>query len=507
MTFRDLLGSALAGLSQQKLRTSLTLAGVTLGAMLLFCSISGGLGMLNALTERLSVSGRLLTIRISSGLTNPPDDFADTFRDQIPESVSAERRDRIAQGMALRSGKGRTPVPVTLAVLDSVREIDGVDQVTPVLSWNSGVVANGIKGNARLKGIRSGNASIADLLVLGKKLSGDSANEVLVSEDFLFASGFRSDAAFADLIGTPLVLVERNRRARLSEGQLAVLRSSLALRERFLSDDAAEMPEEQLALVRREVAAIKGQLAAQDETVAEPTRSQELTIVGIYKSPDAKESQYVPALTDALRHQLLIPVETASQLRVQSGAAGQPIVAMVEAWDAESVPQVLERLRGRSYQCESLADIAQRIRTAVLMVSALVTAIAGGAFLIAALGMANTMIMNVLERRREIGILKSLGARDRDVLWMFLTEGLLVGAIGGVIGLLLGWLATHLGGDYIRAFVEQRLNAPLDSALFLYPMWLVVGTPIVAGAVTVVASILPARRAARLDPVQTLRAQ
>ena len=140
------------------------------------------------------------------------------------------------------------------------------------------------------------------------------------------------------------------------------------------------------------------------------------------------------------------------------------------------------------------------------MVSAVITAIAAGAFFIAALGMANTMIMNVLERRREIGILKSIGARDRDVLRMFLVEGLLVGLLGGVVGLVLGLTVMHLSEGYLQSFLESRLDEPFEGALFVQPVWLLVATPIIAGLVTTIASLVPARRAAKLDPVETLRA-
>ena len=116
------------------------------------------------------------------------------------------------------------------------------------------------------------------------------------------------------------------------------------------------------------------------------------------------------------------------------------------------------------------------------------------------------MIMNVLERRREISIMKSIGAKDSDVNRMFLLEGALLGVLGGLLGLVLGYMLSQLTADYIREFLERRLNEPMGDQIFAYPLWLIVGTPILATLVTTIATVVPARRAAKVDPVATLRA-
>ncbi|NND97593.1 MAG: FtsX-like permease family protein, partial [Pirellulaceae bacterium] len=141
----------------------------------------------------------------------------------------------------------------------------------------------------------------------------------------------------------------------------------------------------------------------------------------------------------------------------------------------------------------------------VLLITALITAIAAGALFISALGITNTMIMNVLERRREIAIMKAIGARDRDVHRMFMVEGMLIGVLGGLSGLLLGLGITRICGDAIRGQLERQLDEPLGADVFSYPLWLVIGTPVIAAIVTTLATSVPARRAARIDPATVLR--
>jgi putative ABC transport system permease protein len=102
------------------------------------------------------------------------------------------------------------------------------------------------------------------------------------------------------------------------------------------------------------------------------------------------------------------------------------------------------------------------------------------------------MLVAVAERRREIGLLKALGAGTGQVLGVFLTEAAVLSSIGGVVGLGIGWLA-------IGAFVRVYPTFPASP-----PVWAVVASLVTAIGVGVLFGVVPARRAARLDPVAAL---
>jgi putative ABC transport system permease protein len=127
------------------------------------------------------------------------------------------------------------------------------------------------------------------------------------------------------------------------------------------------------------------------------------------------------------------------------------------------------------------------------------------ALLVAALGITNTMVMGVLERTREIGIMKAVGARNSHIQVIFLLEGALIGAIGGGIGLLLSWLATFPGDSVARAVMEKQAEAKLTDSLFMFPLWLTLGVPLLATGIATLAAVYPARRAARVNPIIALR--
>jgi putative ABC transport system permease protein len=125
------------------------------------------------------------------------------------------------------------------------------------------------------------------------------------------------------------------------------------------------------------------------------------------------------------------------------------------------------------------------------------------ALAVASLAIVNTLVMAVLERRREIGIMKAIGASDSDVKRIFFAEAATMGFLGGVIGVVLGWLigrAINLGANLYL----QRLKMPPEG-LLMVPLWLALAAVLFAVLVSVVAGIYPAARAARLDPVEALR--
>lgn len=123
---------------------------------------------------------------------------------------------------------------------------------------------------------------------------------------------------------------------------------------------------------------------------------------------------------------------------------------------------------------------------------------------IAVIGISNTMAMNVMERRGEIGVMKAVGGEEGTVLWLFIAESLLLGAVGAAVGVVGGWLTT-LGLNALVNALLRRVGIGAVDVFYLAPLTLV-GIVLGTLAVSVLAGLIPARRAARLDPVEALRA-
>jgi ABC-type antimicrobial peptide transport system permease subunit len=125
------------------------------------------------------------------------------------------------------------------------------------------------------------------------------------------------------------------------------------------------------------------------------------------------------------------------------------------------------------------------------------------ALTVACIGIVNTLVMAILERRREIGIMKAIGASDEDVRQLFFAEAGAMGVTGGVIGTILGWFIGRVI-NFGSNLYFQRLGIPHQD-IWAVPVWLVATGIAIALVVSLIAGLYPASRAAKLDPVQALR--
>lgn len=138
-----------------------------------------------------------------------------------------------------------------------------------------------------------------------------------------------------------------------------------------------------------------------------------------------------------------------------------------------------------------------------MILNAALGAIGAIALLVAGLGITNTMVMSILERKREIGIMKAIGGSEQQIRMIFFVEASVIGVIGAVLGLILGWVVTRIAGVIINMELQKAGEAPVD--MFYFSPWLIGGAIAFAIVVSLVAGLYPAIRAARIDPVRALR--
>lgn len=141
---------------------------------------------------------------------------------------------------------------------------------------------------------------------------------------------------------------------------------------------------------------------------------------------------------------------------------------------------------------ETSTELLQQVQDILNLLQSFIVGIAAISLLVGSIGIANIMLVSVTERTREIGIMKAVGAQNRDVLGLFLMESVILGLIGAVIGTALGFATGYLGAWYI--------DLPL-----VYPLEYVALAIIVGVLVGIVSGLYPAWRAARTDPIDALR--
>ncbi len=153
----------------------------------------------------------------------------------------------------------------------------------------------------------------------------------------------------------------------------------------------------------------------------------------------------------------------------------------------------------------SIVDELDQIRTVFLIIDSVLGLLGGISLLVASFGIANTMIMSILERTREIGIMKAIGAEDREIKLIFFVEAAVIGVVGGVIGVLVAWGIDGLANRLAYRFILKPQGASFYRLLLAADLICRLGAILFALIVSILAALYPASRAARIDPVRALR--
>ncbi len=168
--------------------------------------------------------------------------------------------------------------------------------------------------------------------------------------------------------------------------------------------------------------------------------------------------------------------------------------------NVESVQDAVKKLGFNTF---SVLDATRNLRRFFAVLDLFLGIFGSLALTVAALGIVNTLVMAILERRREIGIMKAIGASDGDVKKLFFAEAAVMGLVGGILGVALGWSIGRVINIGTNIYL-RRQDLPAEN-LWSVPWWLVAGAIVFAVAVSMISGLYPAARAARLDPVQALR--
>jgi putative ABC transport system permease protein len=146
------------------------------------------------------------------------------------------------------------------------------------------------------------------------------------------------------------------------------------------------------------------------------------------------------------------------------------------------------------FEVTNLKEIVDKIDNIGFILSILLTAIASISLLVGSIGIMNMMLVSVTERTREIGIRKTVGAKDKDIMTQFLLESVLISSVGSFIGMILGIILSQIAGIIFDKNVPISISTIMASAM-------------IAIAVGIVSGIVPALRATKLDPTEALRYQ
>jgi putative ABC transport system permease protein len=463
----DLAELALRNLRESLLRNSLTTIGISVGVASLVAMLSLGTGLEQLLSRRLEKSGLFDTIFVSS------------------------RRE--TQGMG-RQEQRNGPAPGESRVLDEDARIEmeklaNVREVYPDIRFSSELEFEGKPHLTMISALPlSARSNEAFEGIQGSFFSSDMAAEVILQKAFA-----------EELLGkTPPLGAPEPGVGELAK-PLVGKQLTLDYAQRGAGTPATPDPGSDAR------ASQDGDIAGASYSVI--SREQKLTIVGIADlDPESMRGPMRARVFLPLRFAESLHVAQPADLReISRAASNRPIYASisVRVKDPSKIQGVEDAIRKMGFTTFSILDASRSLQQVFKVLYAFLGIFGSLALAVASIGIVNTLVMAILERRREIGIMKAIGASDRDVQKLFFAEAGAMGILGGIVGVVLGWAIGQVINFGTNIWLKSQSIPP--EHFWVVPWWLVVLGIFFSFFVSLISGLYPADRAAHLDPVQALR--
>jgi putative ABC transport system permease protein len=451
MKFYDLADLAVRNLRESIFRNSLTTIGISVGVASLVAMLSLGIGLQQLASRRLQKSGLFNTVVATSrrDLRN--------FREQREEGLPPAESPSLNEP----ARKKLEQIPGVVEVYPDIRFVTEVRfDDKPHLTTVAGIPFSARNNDDAFDGMQ------------GSFFSSDASPEVILQKSFA-----------EELLGiTP--------KPGADNTNIVALAKSLLGRE--------------LTMHYAERTAYSSGGPSDSTAYSVVSRERALKIVGLTDlDPDS--------MRGTARARVFLPLNFAQDLHVMqsnlrdTSASDSPSYTSlsVRVQNPNQVPAVEDGIKKMGFSAFSVVDASRSMRQFFAVLDGFLAIFGSLALAVASIGIVNTLVMAILERRREIGIMKALGASDADVRGLFFAEAGAMGLVGGAVGVTLGWAIGRLINFGMNIYLERQHFPPAQ--IWSVPLWLVLSAITFSIVVSLLSGLYPASRAARLDPVQALR--
>ncbi len=449
MKLRDMLSMAVSSLFKRKARTVLTVMGVVIGTCAIVIMISFGIGVQQSWMETMEQFGDLTSIQINGSMGAAMAGSSDAADISGGEDVKLDDK-----------------------AVETIKNLPGVVAVTPAFYLNGVTISS---GKYQFQGMIYG-VNMADLKKLGYETEkGSLPGEKINKGDVLFGN----NSAY-DFMNTKKSTNNMINPTPKSDGTMPKPFVDL-MKDKF--ELTVEVPE--------------------DST--QKQKAVKLNVLGVMKEDYSKQ----PQPSDSI----FMDIDFAKQLQkkynklnkvkndtLKEDGYQQVFVKAASVDEVESVEQQIKSMGFSTYSMTSERDSMNEQTKKIQMFLGGLGAIS---LLVAALGIANTMIMSIYERTREIGIMKVLGCVIRNIRTMFLIEAGAIGFIGGSLGIALSYLISHIINGVTAG--SMGTGAGTGSGISVIPLWLSLGALAFSTLVGLLSGLHPANRAMKINALAAIK--
>lgn len=474
MSFYDLMTMSLGNLWRRKLRTVLTVLGVLIGTTSIVAMLSLAFGMKQMIMDEYASMGSVTQIMISGG----------------------------GGDMDSSSSQTDTSTMLTETNMQMFQDMEHVKNVLPQLSFDGNMQSGRYSGYANLIGV---DQSLLDSQELEKgdipQKGSTGTLQVIAGNQILTGFGYVQGDQYVDYYSTgelPNIDLMTQIRQLQVYNEMADTSSDAGS-----TDDSADASSDST-----------GTDSSADDAAVQPeednsTLNFRIKVAGIMAGGVDEYNTYSNSLLvniDDLKSYLTKNFGKGN-IPGQPKPNGKPMnewvysTLVVDVDDASNVDSVMKDIQDMGFSASSNKDLLDSAQKNLQIVELVLGGIGMVAFLVAAIGIANTMMMSTYERTKEIGVMKVLGCDMRDIQKLFLAEAGFIGLIGGIVGLGLTCGVSALINHFAVSMGGMKGN------ISVIPWWLALAAVAFSTLMGMVAGYFPARRAMKLSPLAAIHTE
>ena len=504
MKLRDILTMALGNLWASKMRTALNLLGVVISAVLLTMTFAGTRGASEGVMNIINASDQTRQFMILAAPNKDAKVPAEAV--EVSQTVDPQRRKRLQAALRQKwIGANAKRQRMDQELLEKLRGIKHIKSLVPQGSLNCQMLV--VQDDASttrpspsagsLVGVNIDSAEFRNRLIVGELPNKEDPDGILVDEFTAWKLGFHSDQQLESLIGRKLKTefqLGQHPMASLLQSlgpnassfdlvELAEFASSVSHLMKQL--DATNLNDSEKKLIRQGLRRMAGvnpeKITAPEDLPADVELDRkgnrklirETIIRGIVRRPDDEDETFA-FLNFGGRTRLASIYSNCSMseaIHFRRDNFDGFYATTGEVDHVNHLSEVIGQIESLGLATRSAVTIIERLQIEVRKMRLAIGAVALLILLVAAIGISNTMIIAVLERTPEFGIMKSLGASDRQVLSLVLCEGLITGLLGALLALAISVGLADLVSDLCRSYIESKLESKFDQTIFRFTFW------------------------------------
>ena len=515
MKLLDITSMAIHNLRRRPTRTLLNLLGITLGTTAILMTAAGSRGVKDSLHSLLENSefSRKLIVNFES-MVRESDLEESEWR--IEADISEQRIERLETALkshiliAKRRELGRWRL-IDLETLKTLEAIEAAQDVVPSVRLNFDFVKDEFSQTTSGSGVSPSVLGFPERIVAGEMIGEDDRDQVLIHELLAYQMGFATQAELDSLIGTEITTVFA---ADEDNTELSTLLRSLdtgnigkvledqsellsAIKAIVGNVDLSALTDQQKKLIRKNLKTMMEEEPADQEPI-----KQTFKIKGVYHSLGETDLFSIfKGFTFNTSQPVLFHYKTATELQLNTRGQKTFYSTTVYVDSFKSLESLENEIQELGYRTSSARDMLDEIDKRIDGIGQTIYFVALSVLVITAIAISNALVVSVMERTQEFGIMKSLGARTKHIVSLMMVEGALLGAVGAALAVVLSIAIGKLGQGYLQQYLEGRINHSVSGDLISFSPGSIALAVVAAIVVCSLASIIPAWRAAKLDPV------